>query len=201
MSLIVWCLYFWNLDDFVYQISVASDWQGIISGSTWPKAVVLSLVDHRITGSKQSVKLLHRTEANNISYTDVLKQIKRFFFDTQNSSNLVLKSIPKGQLTRAIIENSNGRQQTLIGFAIAHHAHTTIYIPKIQSLSDTTNCLENETIKTPLVTRNIVDYEEYKIGEPPEPSFVKEYKDVHRDSVEQSLLVDCAMSASAALTS
>ena len=145
--------------------------------------------------------MLHRTEANNISYTDVLKQIKRFFFDTQNSSNLVLKNIPKGQLTRAIIENSNARQQTLIGFAIAHHAHAAIYIPKIQPLSDTTNCLENETIKTPLVTRNIVDYEEYKIGEPPEPSFVKEYEDVHRDSVEQSLLVDCAMSASAALTS
>ena len=139
--------------------------------------------------------------AADISYTDILKQIKRFFFDTQNSSNLVPKNIPKGQLTHAIIENSDGRQQTLIGFATAHHANTAIYIPKIQSLSDTTDCLENETIKKPLATRNIVDCEEYKIGEPPEPSFVKEYKDVHRDSIDQSLLINCAMSAAAAFSS
>ena len=114
-----------NLDDFVCNKSVACDWQGSISGSMSPKAVVLSLVFHKITGSEESVKLLHRT-GTGMSYTDVFKQTKRFSFDTQNSSNLVPKNIPKGQPTHVTIDNSDGSQQTLTGLSTTHHKNATI---------------------------------------------------------------------------
>ena len=103
-----------------------------------------------------SLQLLHRRGVG-ISYTDVLKQIKRFCFDTQNSCNLVPKNISKGQPTHVTIDNSDGRQQTLTGLATTHHSNATIYVPKIQSLPDTTNCMKNETINKTLVTWNIVD--------------------------------------------
>ena len=85
-----------------------------------PKVVALSLVVHRVTSSKVSVKLLHRTGPG-ISYTDAFEQIKRFSFDTQNSSNLVPKNIPKGQPNHVTIENSDGRQQPLTSRATTHH--------------------------------------------------------------------------------
>ena len=101
--------------------------------------------------SYPSLTLLHRRGAG-ISYIYVLKQIKRFCFDTQNSCNLVPKIISKGQPTHVTIDNSDGRQQTLTGLATTHHSNATIYVPKIQSLPDTTNCLKNETINKTLVT-------------------------------------------------
>ena len=79
-----------------------------------------------------------------ISYTDVLKQIKHFFFDSQNSSNLVTRNIPKGQQTHMTIDKSDDRQQTLTGLGTTHHTNATIYVPNIQSLPDTTNCLKNK---------------------------------------------------------
>ena len=131
----------------------------IISGSTSPKAVAFSLVVHRMTRSKKRVKLLNRT-GTGISWTDVLKQINHLSFDTQNSSKLVTKNIPKGQTTHVTIDHSDIRWQTLTGFATTDHTNATIYVPRIQPLPDTTNFLENETINTPLVKRNIVDYQE-----------------------------------------
>ena len=83
-----------------------------------------------MTGGKESVKLLHRLPAA-IFCTDILKQVKRFSFDTQNSSNLVAKNI--GQPTHVTIDNSDGRKQTLTGIAITHYTNVTIYVSKIQS--------------------------------------------------------------------
>ena len=165
-----------------------------------PKADALSLVIHQITGSKESVQLLYRTEVD-ISYTDVFKQMKSFSFDTQNSSNLVPKNIPKGQPTHVAIENSDGRYRTLPGLAATYHTNATIYVHKIQSLPGTTNCLENETINAPLVTRSIVDYDGYKTGKPSEPPLVIECKMIHRDLKDKLLQIDCAMSVGATLTS
>ena len=127
--------------------------------------------------------------------------MKSFSFDTQNSSNLVPKSIPKDQPTHVTIENSDCRYRTLPGLAATYRTNATIYVPKIQSLPGTTNCLENETINVPLVTRNIVDYDEYKTGKPSELPLVIEYKIIHRDLIDKRLQIDCAISVGAALTS
>lgn len=70
------------------------------------------------------------------------------------------------------IDHSDIRWQTLTGFATTDHTNATIYVPRIQPLPDTTNFLENETINTPLVKRNIVDYQEYKSTKPPEPPLI-----------------------------
>ena len=49
--------------------------------------------------------------------------------------------------------------------------------------------------------QNIVDYEEYKIGKPPEPPLVTEYKGVYHDLIDKRLQIDCALSVAATLTS
>ena len=189
-----------NLDDFVCNRSVVCDWQGIISGSMSPKAVVLSLVFHGVTGSKVSVKLLHRT-GTGTSYTDVFEQIKCFSFVTQNSSNLVPKNIPKGQPAHVTIDNSDGRQQTVTGLTTTHHTNATIYVPEIQSLPDATNFQQNKFINTPLVTQKVFDYEEYKMGKPPEPPLATGYKGAYHYLIDHRFQIDCTMSVAVSIIS
>ena len=43
-----------------YLRSVACDWQNLVTGEKFPKAAPLSLVVHRLTGSKETIKLLYR---------------------------------------------------------------------------------------------------------------------------------------------
>ena len=56
-------------------------------------------------------------------------------------------------------------------------------------------------INTPLVTQNIVDFEEYKIEKPPKSPLVTEYKGVHCDFTDKCLQTDGTMSIAATLTS
>ena len=76
-----------------YLRSVACDWQGLVTGEKPPKAIALSLVVHRLIGSTETIKLLHRSGAG-ISYDDVTKQIKSFSAEIQNK--LSPKNISKG---------------------------------------------------------------------------------------------------------
>lgn len=68
-----------NLDGFVCQKSVACNLLGIIYRNTTPNAVAPSLVAQQVTGSKESVKLLHWI-GTGISYTGVIKEIRVFLW-------------------------------------------------------------------------------------------------------------------------
>ena len=46
-----------------YLRSVACDLQNLVTGEKSPKAVALSLVVHRLTGSKETIKLFNRSGA------------------------------------------------------------------------------------------------------------------------------------------
>ena len=46
-----------------YLRSVACDLQSLVTGEKSPKAVALSLVVHRLTGSKETIKLFNRSGA------------------------------------------------------------------------------------------------------------------------------------------
>ena len=55
-------------------------------------------------------------------------------------------------------------QQTLICLATTQRTNATVYIPKIQPLTNVTNCLENEVINTPFITRNTIDYKDKNLS-------------------------------------
>ena len=97
-------------------MSVACDWQTLVTGEKFHKAVALSLVVNRLTGRKKNRKLLHRS-GTDISYDDVTNQITLFSADFQNNVNLVpkiyIKNILKGQPTYITIDD--GSQQILTG--------------------------------------------------------------------------------------
>ena len=94
-----------------YLRSVACDWQSLVTRDKSPKAVALSLVAHRLTGSKETIKLLHRSGAG-ISYDDVTKQIKLLSAEIQNNVNLAPQKISEGQPTQVTIDNSSKQTNT-----------------------------------------------------------------------------------------
>ena len=107
-----------------------------MTGEKPPKAVALSLV-HCLTGSKETINLLHRSGAG-ISYDDVTKQINSFPPEIQNNVNLAPKNISKGQSTHITIDNSDTRQLTLTGLDTTHHTNATVYDPKNEETSTIT---------------------------------------------------------------
>ena len=147
--------------------SVACDWQSLVTGEKSPKAVALSLVVHRLTASKETIKLLHRSGAD-ISYDDVTKQIKSFSTETQNNVNLAPKNISKGQPIHITIDKSDGRQQTLTGLDTTHRTNATAYNPKNEETSTKTQEIidDDQEQSLPSTRRNINDYNSYKIGKP-----------------------------------
>ena len=121
--------------------------------------------------------------------------------NTQNSHHLVPENISKAKPTHATIDNSDDMQQTLICLATTQRTNATVYIPKIQPLTNVTNCLENEVINAPFITRNTIDYKEYKIRKLAEPTLAKEFKSVHPILIEELLEIDSRMSVAATIIS
>ena len=55
-----------------YLRSVACDWEILVTGEKYPKAVALSVLAHPLTENKETIKLLHRS-GTGMSYDDVTK--------------------------------------------------------------------------------------------------------------------------------
>ena len=77
-----------------YLRSVACDWQSLVTGEKSRKVVALSRVVHRLTRSKETIKLLHRSGAG-VSYDNVTNQTKSFSTEIQNNVNLAPKKYIK----------------------------------------------------------------------------------------------------------
>lgn len=124
--------------------SIANDWQRLIVGGNSPKSIRLTMVVHRIIGSKEAVNLLHRS-GSGISYTDVMRETKILAQDTRHDSKISPATIPKGKPTHVTIDNSDGRQQTLTGLATTHHTNSTVYAPSISIASNINSFVMNTT--------------------------------------------------------
>ena len=55
--------------------SMASDWKVLVTGDESPKQIILALVLHRLTASKEGINMLHKSN-HVISYNDVRVQNK-----------------------------------------------------------------------------------------------------------------------------
>ena len=148
---------------------------------------------------------MHRTGVG-LSYTDVMRQNKRFCEDTRKDSKIAPSTIPKKQPTHVTIDNSDGRQQTLTGLATTRHTYSTIYVPKIindygtqESLSE---YLESPSlIDCPINAYSLKDHlyrersnlNDYKIWTRSEPPILTESKTLaNRNFLEERLDVDLA---------
>ena len=186
-----------------YLRSVACDWQRLVTGEKSPKAVALSLVVHNLTGGKETIKLLHRSGPG-VSYDGETKQIKSFPAEIQNNVNLAQKNISKGQPTHITIDNSDGRQQKLLGLDTAHYTNATIYNPKNEETSTITQEItyEDQEQRRPSTRRNINDCNDHKIGKPSPPPITGSYTgNTNRDQLDYRLSADCAMAIGASITS
>ena len=186
-----------------YLRSVACDWQSLVTGEKSYKAVALSLVGHRLTGSKETIKLLQCSGAA-ISYDDVPKQIKSFSARVQNNVNLTPKIISKGEPAHITIDNYDWRQQTLNGLDTTHHTNATVYNPQNEETSTITLeiIVDDQEESHPSTIRNINDYNDYKIGKLSPPQVIRSYTDnTNRDQLDYRLSVDCAIAIGASITS
>ena len=174
-----------------------------MTGEKSPKAVALSLVVHRLKGGKETIKLLHSSGAG-ISYGDVTKQIKSFPEEIQNNVNLAPKNISKRYPTHITIDNSDERQQTLLGLDTTDHTNATVYNPKNEETSTITQeIIEDDQEKSrPSTRRSIISCNDCKIGKSsPPPIIGSDIGNTNRDQLDYRLSVDCAMAIGTSITS
>ena len=104
-------------------MSIASDWQALITTIDTPKQIVLSLTLHGVTGSKESVnyiqKLSHGISDNKVSkINDTWSSLTRY-------NNTFIKGVP----VHSTIDNNDGRQDTITGSGTTHHTNCTLFQP------------------------------------------------------------------------
>lgn len=116
--------------------SIASDWHAFISSSSTPKQKVLSLVLHRMTGSKEAVNYVHKL-GHGISYNRVSEINDTWSRSSTKYDNVFLKGLP----LHSTIDNNDGRQDTITGSGTTHHTNCTFFQPMLK------NDLENHTDK------------------------------------------------------
>ena len=93
--------------------STVTDWESLITRKRSPKQVVLGTIIHRMSGSKNSIKLLNKCN-HVISYNKI--QIQNKVWSNLGSSRIFLfPNMRKGVSTHSTVDNNDGKQETLIG--------------------------------------------------------------------------------------
>eukprot|EP00794_Sanderia_malayensis_P013441 gene13441-14824_t len=156
---------------------MAGDWQRLVTGERSAKSIALSMVVHRVTGSKEAVKFWHHTGAG-ISRIDVIKQNKKFASDVQKCGTKASSLIPKGKPTHVTVDNSDG--------SFLDHESPPRNIPEKQQW----------------LPAQEIHYGSYNIGKKLPHPIVNEYSD-HKSRYElnQRMTKDCVWALAASLQS
>ncbi len=105
--------------------SLASDWGSLVTNDNSPKQVVMGLVLHRLTGSKEAIDVLHKL--NHVSsYRDIRLQNMAWATMTSTKTSL-FDSLRKGVVTHSTMDNNDGRQETVTGSGTTHDTNKTIF--------------------------------------------------------------------------
>ena len=107
--------------------ALTQSWEALILCKRMPLNIAQSLTIHRLTGSKDSIKLQHRTGMG-ISYGDVILLTNTW----TKSVNMTQKTYVPSGFTKGIpihvtFDNSDGKQQTLTGSSTTHHTSGTVF--------------------------------------------------------------------------
>ena len=124
----------------------------MVTGDKSAKQIVLGLVLHRLTASKEGINMLHKSN-HVISYNNILEQNKAWS-KMIASNQLYFPNFRKGVATHSTIDNNDGRQETWTGKGTTHDTNKTLFqaaskseqnLPLIGHLEQRHLALENKT--------------------------------------------------------
>ena len=124
-----------TLNDYGYAItstneadniwSAACDIQTFITGVRSMKQIALGLYLHRLTGNKEGITALHKCN-HVISYDDICVQ-NGAWARTISSRSGYYPSLRKGVVTHSLLDNNDGRQETMTGSGTTHDTNKTLF--------------------------------------------------------------------------
>ena len=105
--------------------ALASDWEVLVTGDKSAKQIILGLVLHRLTASKEGINMLHKSN-HVISYNNILTQNKAWS-KMVASNPLHFPTFRKGVSTHSTIDNNDGSQETWTGKGTTHDTNKTLF--------------------------------------------------------------------------
>ena len=107
--------------------AISQNWEKMAKSERSPIGTALSLTIHRITGSKEATTLLNRCGIG-IPYTDVRDLNNNWANSiTMEHKKMLPPGFIHGRSVHITFDNSDGKQQTLIGAHTTHHTTGTIF--------------------------------------------------------------------------
>ena len=101
--------------------AVSQSWEKLVTGQQSPLGTALSLTICRITGSKEATTFLNQCGVG-IPYTDVHDLNNKWIKSvTMQHKQMLLPGFIKGRSVHITFNNSDGKQQTLMGAHTTHH--------------------------------------------------------------------------------
>ena len=109
--------------------SLAQGWEALTLHGRSPLNIAMGLTVNRLTGSKETSRLLH-CGGIGISYNDV-RLLSNSWAEavTMEHAQMLPPGFVKGRAVHITFDNSDGRQQTLTGSQTTHHTTGTIFQP------------------------------------------------------------------------
>ena len=170
--------------------AVASDWQSLVTHERSSRSTALSLIVHRLTGSKEVTSLLHKL-GHGISYKDVRLLTNSW---AQNVKRSVPAVLVPGKPFHVTLDNSDEKQQTLTGAETTHHTNGTVF-QNNATVSEEAVQISAQVVeeKLCLIDEDNLDYGTYKIPKKVNPPAVPEFEErVQTDLLEWCLARDIA---------
>ena len=179
---------------------IASDWESMVTRERSPKQIVLGLVLHRLTASKEGINMLHKTN-HVISYNDIRLQNKSWA-RMVSSNPLHFPRFRKGITTHSTVDNNDGSQETWTGKGTTHDTNKTLFqVPSKEEL----NIPVIGEVQAPLVlNEEPINWNKeplpYTLGKRVGPPLLPDLQIERQDNLlEESLMKDIAWSLCGAI--
>ena len=168
------------------KIAAISDcWERLLTNKRTATATALSLTLHRTTGSKEATQLLKKCGFG-ISYNDVRLITNSWAKEVSMSHKGMLpKGFQKKKSVHVTFDNSDGKQQTLIGDNTTHHTNGTIFQLINDSEQNSDALSDNDSLPDEENKEKKVNFGNFRIpiqrNRKPPPSF-PEFSDKYKTS-------------------
>ena len=170
--------------------AITECWERLITEKKTPTLTAMSLILHRVTGSKEATRMYHRAGFGT-AYTDI-RTLTNSWADciSMRHKNMLPEGFKKKRSVHVTFDNSDGKQQTITGDHTTHHTTGTIFQAKFADDIDESPAaverIENDVKKR--VNENI-DFGYYKIPKAKRRQSPKQYPQF-TDEYSKSTLIE-----------
>eukprot|EP00794_Sanderia_malayensis_P016352 gene16352-17996_t len=170
---------------YVQKISaISQSWQGMASNDrAAPLNIALGLTVHRVTGSKETARLLHHAGLG-ISYSDI-RLLNNTWANAvkMKHKHMLPPGFFPGKTLHVTFDNSDGRQQTLTGSSTTHHTTGTVFQISATNVQSTEIVSATMSDEMEIIDEEEPDYGFFKIPRNrKEPSSFPGFKDETKES-------------------